>query len=109
MKRLAIAILATALFVTIVPDRFVATAYAQVSAGIQIGPPPAPRVYRNPPRRPGPDYEWIDGYWYPAPNGRSYRWHQGYWTRVPFPGAQWVPPRYERGMFYKGYWENGDR
>ncbi len=78
-------------------------AYAQVSFGIRIGPPPAPRVVHVIPPRPGPDYVWIDGYWYPV-DGR-YRWHEGYWTRAPYGGAYWVPPRYEGGEFFEGYWE----
>jgi hypothetical protein len=78
-------------------------ANAQVSFGIRIGPPPAPRVVRVLPRRPGPDFVWVDGYWYPE-RGR-YTWHQGYWTRAPYAGAVWVQPRYERGQFYAGYWE----
>src|SRR5262252_9784943 len=102
MKRLVFMILLSGLLLPIVPDRFIPTAQAQISAGIRIGPPPAPRVLKSPPRRPGPDYEWIEGYWYPSPNNRNYRWHQGYWTRVPFPGARWIAPHYERGMFYDG-------
>src|ERR1700722_9466882 len=59
--------------------------HAQVSLGIRIGPPPAPRVVHVRPVSPGPDYVWIDGYWYPA--GGHYRWHEGYWSRPPYPGA----------------------
>jgi hypothetical protein len=81
-------------------------ANAQVSVGIQIGPPPPPRVVRVLPRRPGPEWVWIEGYWYPV--GRRYQWHSGYWTRLPYPGARWIGPRYERGQFFGGYWD-GDR
>lgn len=77
---------------------------AQISVGIRIGAPPAPRAYRVQPRQPGPDFAWIDGYWYPQ--GRKYKWHQGYWTRMPFQGARWAPPRYEGGMYYQGSWED---
>ena len=80
--------------------------FGQVSLGIRIGPPPAPRVLRVRPAAPGPGYVWIDGYWY-ADGGR-YRWHSGYWTRPPYEGAAWVGPRYEGGQFYGGYW-NGSR
>src|SRR5438477_7776414 len=76
------------------------TLSAQVSLGIRIGPPPAPRVVRVQPRRPGADYIWVDGYWYPS--GNRYRWHDGYWTRLPYAGARWVGPHYEGGMFYEG-------
>src|SRR3977135_2630379 len=58
-----------------------AVAHAQVSFGIHIGPPPAPRAYHVP-RQPGPDYFWVEGYWYPQ--GGHYRWHDGYWTRPPY-------------------------
>jgi WXXGXW repeat (2 copies) len=81
-------------------------ANAQVAVGISIGPPPRPRVVRVLPPRPGPEYIWVDGYWYPV--GRHYRWHAGYWTRSPYYGARWIGPRYEGGRYYNGYWE-GDR
>lgn len=82
------------------------TMFGQVSFGIRIGPPPAPRVLRVHPRQPGPGYMWIDGYWFA--DGGHYRWHDGYWTRPPYAGAVWVAPRYEGDQFYGGYW-NGDR
>jgi hypothetical protein len=78
----------------------------QVAVGIRIGPPPRPRYVRVRPIAPGPDYYWVDGYWYPV--GHRYRWHSGYWTRPPYSGAVWVGPRYDGGQFYGGYW-NGDR
>jgi hypothetical protein len=77
----------------------------QVGVGIEIGAPPPLRVVRRP-IAPGPDYYWVDGYWYP--NGGHYRWHGGYWTRPPYAGAAWVGPRWEGGHYYNGYW-NGDR
>ena len=80
--------------------------FGQVSLGIRIGPPPPPRVIRVQPLRPGPDYVWVDGYWYPV--GRHYRWHDGYWSRPIYPSARWVAPRYERDRYWNGYWE-GDR
>ena len=78
---------------------------AQVSIGIQIGPPPRARVVRVPPR-PNPEYVWVEGYWYPV--GNHYKWHEGYWTLPPYPGAHWVAPRYDRNLFFVGYWD-GDR
>ncbi len=78
---------------------------AQISLGIRIGPPPRARVVRVP-ARPGPDYVWVDGYYYPV-RGR-YAWHAGYWTRPPYAAAHWVGPRYEGGQFFNGYWD-GDR
>src|ERR1051325_8863113 len=76
---------------------------AQVSIGINIGPPPPPRVVRVAPVRPGPDFMWVEGYWYPV--GNHWKWHKGYWTRAPYSGAIWYAPRYERGQFFEGYWE----
>lgn len=78
---------------------------AQVAVGIRIGAPPPPRVVVRP-VAPGPDYFWVDGYWYPV-SGR-YVWHRGYWTRPPYGGAVWVGPRYEGHRYYAGYW-NGPR
>jgi len=75
---------------------------AQVSIGIRIGPPPGPRAYRTP-AQPGPDYEWIEGYWYPQ--GGHYLWHAPYWTRPPYAGAYWVAPYYEGGRYITGQWE----
>jgi YXWGXW repeat-containing protein len=83
------------------------TVHAQVSIGVTIGqPPPPPVVYRVPPQ-PGPEFVWVDGYWYP--HGHKYRWHDGYWTRAPFSGAYWVQPYYEGGRYFAGYWESGPR
>ena len=66
--------------------------------GITIGQPPAPRAYRVPPR-PGRDFVWVEGYWYPQGKGKHYKWHDGYWTRPPFAGAYWVEPYYYRGQY----------
>jgi hypothetical protein len=77
-------------------------AHAQVSFGIRIGQPPAPRAYRVPPQ-PGPDYVWVEGYQYPQ--GSRYVWHDGYWTRPPYEGAYWVAPYYNGGRYYAGQWE----
>ena len=79
---------------------------AQVSFGVRIGPPPAPRFVRVRPSRPGPNFVWIDGYWYPV--GNRYQWHNGYWTRPPYGGAVWVGPRHDGRGFYQGYW-SGNR
>jgi hypothetical protein len=79
---------------------------AQISIGIRIGAPPPPRVVRVLPPTPGPDFVWIQGYWYPV--GGHYRWHDGYWSRPPYPGARWIGPRHDGERFFEGYWE-GDR
>jgi len=77
-------------------------AFSQVSFGLRIGPPPPPPVVRVIPRRPGPNYIWINGYWYP--HGNRYKWRNGYWDRQPYPGARWVAPRYDRQVYMEGYW-----
>ncbi len=80
-----------------------ASAYGQISIGIQIGPPPPPRVVQVLPARPGPEYVWVEGYWYPV--GNHYKWHAGYWTLPVYGGARWVAPRYEGGRYFAGYWD----
>jgi WXXGXW repeat (2 copies) len=80
-------------------------AFGQISLGIRIGPPPAPRVVAVRPVAPGPDYAWVDGYWYPE--GGRYRWHAGYWSRPPYTGAHWVGPHHDGERFYAGYWDGG--
>ena len=81
----------------------VSIAGAQVSLGIRIGAPPAPRVVHVQPARPGPDYVWVEGYWYPV--SVHYRWHDGYWTRPPYVGAHWVAPRHDGHQYFAGYWD----
>jgi len=78
-------------------------ALGQISIGVQIGQPPPPRVYVVP-ARPGPEFVWVEGYWFPQ--GRHYAWHDGYWTRPPSVGAYWVEPYYEHGRYVAGYWES---
>src|SRR5262245_52133699 len=55
-----------------------APAKAQVSFGVQIGEPPAPRAYRVP-AQPRGDFGWVEGYGYLA--GRQYRWTDGCGSR----------------------------
>jgi len=81
-----------------------ASAKAQVSFGVQIGEPPAPRAYRVP-AQPRGEFVWVEGYWYPQ--GNHYRWRDGYWARPPLPGAYWVQPYYYGGRYVEGYWESG--
>jgi hypothetical protein len=81
------------------------TASAQISLGIRIGAPPPARAEHAQPRRPGPDYTWIGGYWYPVSG--KYKWHAGYWTRPPYAGATWVAPHHDGQEYHAGYW-NGD-
>jgi len=81
-------------------------AYSQVSIGVLIAAPPAPRVLAVRPPCPDPEdedeYAWVDGYWYPVEG--HYYWHRGYWTLPPYEGAVWVTPYYEGGRYYGGYW-----
>ena len=77
-------------------------AHAQISFGIHIGEPPAPRAYRVPPS-PGPGYVWVEGYNYPE--GGHYKWHDGYWTKPPYEGAYWVEPYHVNGQYFAGRWE----
>jgi hypothetical protein len=90
-------------------------ARAQFSFGIRIGEPPASRVYRVPPC-PGPDYVWIEGYYFPEDHyvwvegshyseEGHYSWHDGYWTRPPYQGAYWVEPYHVGDQYYYGHWE----
>ena len=81
--------------------------FGQVSIGITMGQPPPPRVIVIRPANPGPEYLWVDGYWYPAKN--RYAWHDGYWTRPPYEGALWSGPRYDGRQFFDGYWSGGVR
>jgi hypothetical protein len=83
-----------------------ASGFGQISIGIQIGPPPPPRVMRVLPPRPGPEFMWVEGYWYPV--GNHYKWHAGYWTRPAYPAARWVAPHYEGGRYFDGFWD-GDK
>ena len=81
---------------------FAPPAHAQVGFSFSFGtPPPPPRAYRVAPR-PGPEFMWVEGYWYP--NGKKYAWHDGYWTRPPYPGAYWVDPYWQGGRYFEGYW-----
>jgi len=77
--------------------------HAQISVGIVIGAPPPPVVVAVAPERPGPDFIWIEGYWYPV--GHHYKWHAGYWTQPPYEGARWVVPRHDGERYYAGYWD----
>lgn len=80
-----------------------AVSHAQISVGIQIGAPPPPRVLAVIPPTPGPDFVWVEGYWYPV--GHRYKWHQGYWTRPPYAGARWVAPHHDGERYFAGYWD----
>jgi len=97
MKRLLYSAALSALLLA-----FASSAQAQISFGIHIGEPPAPRAYRVPPQ-PGPGYQWIEGYQYLQ--GGKYTWHDGYWSQPPYEGAYWVAPYYDNGQYFSGQWE----
>jgi hypothetical protein len=80
-----------------------ALSFGEIGIGIEIGAPPPPRVLRVRPVAPGPDFVWIDGYWFA--DGHRWKWHDGYWTRPPYAGARWVAPRHDGQRFFEGYWE----
>lgn len=80
-------------------------AHGQIAVGIVIGAPPAPRVVAVVPARPGPEFVWVEGYWYPV--GHHYKWHSGYWTRPPYEGARWVAPHHDGERYFAGYWDGG--
>jgi hypothetical protein len=101
MKTLIQALAISAFLLALAP-----AANAQVSFGFRIGPQPAPRAYLVP-RQPGPDYVWVEGYWYPQ--GSHDRWHDGYWTRPPYEGAYWVAPYNTGGRYFAGQWEGTRR
>lgn len=65
-------------------------------------PPPPPVAYYAAPYAPGPNYAWVNGYYYPA--GPRWDWRPGYWAPRPFAGAYWAAPRYYGGRYYRGYW-----
>ena len=61
--------------------------YAQprLSIGVGVGtygpgyyPPPPPYASQYAPPCPGPDYTWVDGYWYGY--GPRRVWRPGYWA-----------------------------
>jgi hypothetical protein len=75
-----------------------------------------PSVQAIGPPCPGPDYNWVDGYW--SPYGGRNAWVSGYWARQPYIGAyyggyrvapRYVAPRY-RNHYRRGYgYGNGFR
>ena len=63
-----------------------------------------PSVQAVVPPCPGPDYNWVDGYW--SPYGGRNSWVSGYWARQPYIGGYYAPryaqPRYEN-RYYDSY------
>ena len=69
--------------------------------GYYAAPPPPPVVAYAPPA-PVVGYSWVPGYYYPV--GPRYVWRTGYWARPPYAHAVWVGPRWNGGVYYRGYW-----
>src|SRR4051794_15075116 len=89
-------------------------AQTRLSIGVGVGgygpgyyAPPAYDQQYIPPC-PGPDYDWVDGYW--APQGGRNVWIAGFW-RPPVVqyrvAPRYVAPRYYNS--YRGYDRNYDR
>lgn len=77
-------------------------AQPRVSIGIGIGgygagryASTAPYVEARPPC-PGPDYNWVDGYW---DQNRGHNWVAGYWTRPAFHSGYREQSRYNHDRF----------
>ncbi len=88
-----------------------------VSIGVDIGPPPPPRVEYVPVAVPG--HVWAPGYW--ASNGHRHVWYPGAWTRArpgyshvaghwKQRGGRWYlePPRWEARQVYERRSRHGD-
>ena len=96
-------------------------AETRVSIGIGLGghgagfyqPPPSYASYMPP--CPGPDYDWVDGYW--SQNYGRNEWMAGYWNRRPFRRGYEVSPRFDnrfndrddRRGFARGFVEDRNR
>ena len=59
-------------------------------------------AYYQPPC-PGPDYDWVDGYWFG--NGPRHRWIAGYWVRQPYRGVYYSGP-YARPGYARGFYQD---
>jgi hypothetical protein len=108
VKSLAVAPLVAGALLTGALVAIPATAFAQISIGINIDvEPPALPVYVQPPC-PEPNYMWTPGYW--AWDGVSdYYWVPGTWVTAPQPGYLWTPGYWGWGdggsyVFHTGYW-----
>jgi hypothetical protein len=64
--------------------------YAQYSS-VQAVVPPCP----------GPDYNWVGGYW--SPYGGRNTWASGYWARQPYISGYYVAPRYAQSRYGNRY------
>ena len=82
-------------------------AETRVSIGIGLGgygagfyqPPPSYASYMPP--SPGPDYDWVDGYW--SQNHGRNAWVSGYWNRRLFRSHQTLAPRFDNRFNDRDY------
>jgi len=69
------------------------------------GPPPEERVEAVG-IAPGPDYVWINGYWWWENN--NWAWREGRWAVRPHEGAMWERHTWERRgdryYYREGHW-----
>ncbi len=67
--------------------------------------PPPPRAEVRP-RRPGPMFVWVPGYW--AWGHGRFAWVSGHWDRPPHHGGVWVEghwaPRHHQWVWVPGHW-----
>jgi len=75
--------------------------------GYQPGYAPAPAYAFNQPPCPGPDYDWVDGYW--SGSGPRHSWIAGYWTRRPYRGGYNYNGAYGRQGFARGFSQDRNR
>ena len=86
-------------------------AQTRFSIGIGVGgyqpgylPPPSYAYYQPP--CPGPDYDWVDGYW--SGYGPRNSWIAGYWTRQPYRRGYYNGV-YARPGFARGFYQDRNR
>jgi hypothetical protein len=96
-------------------------AQTRISVGIGFGGhgagfyQPPPSYASNIPPCPGPDYNWVDGYW--SQNYGRNTWIAGYWNRRPIRSGYQVAPHFDnrfndrdhRQGFVRGVEQGQDR
>jgi hypothetical protein len=98
MKRIAIALIFSALAASLLTVPLSASAEVSVGVSVAIGPPPLP--YYPQPFSPGINFIWAPGYWAYDPDG--YYWVPGTWVLAPAVGLLWTPGYW--GWRDGGYW-----
>ena len=74
--------------------------------GYQPGYLAAPAYAHIQPPCPGPDYDWVDGYW--SRDSRRNTWIDGYWTRQPYRRG-YYNGAYGRQGFARGFSQDRNR